>query len=81
MSRNSNHKVCRLSFACFGTHVVCCRYIDYCMNRIRMLRHHNITPIMVFDGAMLPAKKKEEARRYQYAIVACIAMRSNLPTL
>jgi len=33
------------------------------MNRIRLLRHYNITPYLVFDGGPLPAKKGTEVER------------------
>ena len=36
------------------------------MYRIKMLKYHGITPIMVFDGGFLPAKHKEEHRRHGY---------------
>ena len=38
-------------------------YIKYCMNKINLLLHHNIKPIMVFDGGMLPSKLETEHRR------------------
>lgn len=36
------------------------------MYRLKMMKYHNITPIMVFDGGFLPAKHKEEHRRHGY---------------
>jgi exonuclease 1 len=33
------------------------------MERVRMLRHHNIEPYVVFDGGPLPAKKGTEKER------------------
>lgn len=33
------------------------------MHRVRMLRHHRITPYLVFDGGALPAKKGTEVER------------------
>lgn len=39
------------------------RYVDYAMHRVRLLRHHNITPYLVFDGGPLPAKKGTETER------------------
>lgn len=38
-------------------------YVEYCMTRIRMLRHYNITPLLVFDGGPLPIKAGREAER------------------
>ncbi|PSS36962.1 hypothetical protein PHLCEN_2v1178 [Hermanssonia centrifuga] len=39
------------------------KYVDYAMHRVRLLRHHNITPYIVFDGGPLPAKKGTESDR------------------
>ncbi|KAL5641056.1 hypothetical protein ACGC1H_001508 [Rhizoctonia solani] len=39
------------------------RYVDYAMHRVRMLRHHGITPYVVFDGGPLPAKRGTEKDR------------------
>lgn len=33
------------------------------MHRVRLLKHHNITPYIVFDGGPLPAKKGTESSR------------------
>lgn len=41
------------------------RYVDYAMNRVRLLKHHGITPYIVFDGGPLPAKKGTESDRKQ----------------
>ena len=38
-------------------------YVRYCTHRARMLRHHGIEPVMVFDGDALPAKRREEGER------------------
>lgn len=38
-------------------------YVDYCVNRIRMLLHFNVTPVLVFDGADLPMKADTHADR------------------
>lgn len=43
--------------------IVCRPFIRYCMKRINLLRHHDITPIVVFDGARLPMKSKTEEER------------------
>jgi len=37
--------------------------IDFCMERIHMLKQHNIIPIVVFDGAQLPMKGLTEDKR------------------
>eukprot|EP00850_Spirogloea_muscicola_P020297 SM000212S06890 [mRNA] locus=s212:77575:81778:- [translate_table: standard] len=39
------------------------RYVDYCMQRVELLLHSGVTPVMVFDGGLLPAKAEQEARR------------------
>jgi exonuclease-1 len=39
------------------------RYVDYAMHRVRLLKHHNITPYLVFDGGPLPAKRGTESKR------------------
>lgn len=39
------------------------RYVEYSMNRVRLLRHHKIIPYIVFDGGPLPAKKGTESER------------------
>ena len=38
-------------------------YVTYCLFRANLLRHHGITPVMVFDGDRLPAKRREEEER------------------
>ena len=35
------------------------------MHRVRLLRHYNILPYIVFDGGPLPAKKGTEQERKQ----------------
>ncbi|RKP08427.1 PIN domain-like protein [Thamnocephalis sphaerospora] len=32
------------------------KYINYCMHHVGMLRHYGVIPVLVFDGAPLPAK-------------------------
>ncbi|OCH88416.1 PIN domain-like protein [Obba rivulosa] len=39
------------------------KYVDYAMHRVRLLRHYNIEPYIVFDGGPLPAKKGTESER------------------
>ena len=39
------------------------RYIDFCMNRVRMLIHFGITPYLIFDGDNLPSKAGTEKDR------------------
>ncbi|KAI2467367.1 hypothetical protein F4781DRAFT_402601 [Annulohypoxylon bovei var. microspora] len=39
------------------------KYVDFAMNRVKMLQHFGITPYMVFDGGFLPSKALTEASR------------------
>jgi len=41
------------------------KYVDYCMYRVNLLKHHEISPLIIFDGGLLPAKKVTEASRYK----------------
>ncbi|GAB9473418.1 hypothetical protein Gpo141_00010569 [Globisporangium polare] len=38
-------------------------YLNYCLEQIKVLQEHNVTPIFVFDGAHLPAKAELNAAR------------------
>jgi len=39
------------------------KYVDFCMHRVRLLRHHKVEPYVVFDGGPLPAKLGTENER------------------
>ncbi|KAI1305026.1 hypothetical protein F5Y03DRAFT_162278 [Xylaria venustula] len=39
------------------------KYVDFAMNRVRMVKHFGVTPYMVFDGDFLPSKAGTEASR------------------
>ncbi|KAI3325410.1 hypothetical protein HD806DRAFT_490253 [Xylariaceae sp. AK1471] len=39
------------------------KYVDFTMNRVRMVKHFGVTPYMVFDGDFLPSKAATEASR------------------
>lgn len=39
------------------------KYVDFSMHRVRLLRHYNILPYLVFDGGPLPAKQGTENDR------------------
>ncbi|KAJ2454507.1 Rad2 nuclease [Coemansia sp. RSA 2336] len=41
------------------------KYVSFFMTRARMLRHHGIEPLFVFDGGLLPSKRETEAARQQ----------------
>lgn len=39
------------------------KYVDFAMNRVRMVKHFGVTPYMVFDGDFLPSKASTETAR------------------
>ncbi|KAE9407894.1 PIN domain-like protein [Gymnopus androsaceus JB14] len=39
------------------------KYVNYAMEKVRLLRHHGVEPYLVFDGGPLPAKKGTEVER------------------
>ncbi|KAH7394022.1 exonuclease-like protein [Phaeosphaeria sp. MPI-PUGE-AT-0046c] len=39
------------------------KYVEFCMNRVRMLIHFGITPYIIFDGDNLPSKAGTEKDR------------------
>ncbi|XP_074572197.1 exonuclease 1 [Curcuma longa] len=39
------------------------RYLNYFMHHINLLRHHQITPVVVFDGGKIPCKSATEHER------------------
>ncbi|KAI1129758.1 hypothetical protein F5Y10DRAFT_237579 [Nemania abortiva] len=39
------------------------KYVDFAMNRVRMMKHFGVTPYLVFDGDFLPSKAATEASR------------------
>jgi exonuclease 1 len=43
------------------------KYVKFCMSRIRLLLHHEVIPIVVFDGDKLPAKDCTEVARQRCA--------------
>ncbi|GAA5825534.1 hypothetical protein JCM11251_000275 [Rhodosporidiobolus azoricus] len=48
------------------------KYVNYAMHRVRMLKYYGVTPIMVFDGGLLPSKmgtEDERERRRSEALV------------
>ncbi|XAR63945.1 Exodeoxyribonuclease I [Bertholletia excelsa] len=42
------------------------QYLKYFMHRINLLRHYNITPVVVFDGASIPCKAATENERTRH---------------
>lgn len=47
------------------------RYIDFTLDRVRMLRHYGVIPFMVFDGDYLPGKAGTELEREKYLTISC----------
>lgn len=43
----------------------CDAYLTYCLKYVRLLQQYNISCILVFDGAPLPAKQASRERVYQ----------------
>lgn len=41
------------------------RYIRFCMERVQLLQSHGVTPLLVFDGASIPAKRARNVERRQ----------------
>ncbi|GAA5997792.1 uncharacterized protein JCM10292_006818 [Rhodotorula paludigena] len=39
------------------------KYVNYAMHRVRMLKYHGVTPLLVFDGGLLPSKMGTEDSR------------------
>lgn len=44
------------------------RYINYALQRVRMLRHFGVVPVLVFDGGPLPSKAGTELERERYVL-------------
>lgn len=42
------------------------QFLQYFMHRINMLRHHKITPVVVFDGGSIPCKAATEDERHRH---------------
>jgi exonuclease-1 len=42
-----------------------CRYITYVMDRVHMLQHFKVHPVLIFDGGNLPLKRITESERRQ----------------
>lgn len=48
------------------------QYLNYFMHRINLLRHHNIVPVVVFDGGDISCKDATGQERSRYVITLCI---------
>lgn len=51
-----------------------CRYVDYALNRIRLMRHHKVEPFLVFDGGPLPAKRGTEEDRAKSVVKVLVRL-------
>jgi exonuclease-1 len=54
---------CPIYFLDCIPHALPNRYVDFAMNRVRMVKHFGVTPYLVFDGDFLPSKAATEASR------------------
>ena len=45
------------------------RYVHFCMQYVTLLRDAGVRPLLVFDGAALPAKGGTEVDRFAYVAV------------
>ncbi|KAJ0048453.1 hypothetical protein Pint_17003 [Pistacia integerrima] len=52
------------------------QYLNYFMHRINLLRHYNITPVVVFDGGNIPCKAVTEDERHRHVVhILCFVLR------
>ncbi|XP_064402731.1 exonuclease 1-like [Halichondria panicea] len=56
---------CALQLVMGTTKLETLPFIKYCMKKVNLLRQHDITPVMVFDGGRLPTKAHTEHERRQ----------------
>lgn len=42
------------------------QYLSYFMHRINLLRHYEVTPVVVFDGGSIPCKAATEEERQRF---------------
>ena len=43
--------------------LISARHVNYCMQRVNLLRDNGVKPVIVFDGGRLPMKQEEESTR------------------
>ncbi|KAK9828537.1 hypothetical protein WJX72_000649 [[Myrmecia] bisecta] len=41
------------------------RFVTFCMQRVNLMRHNGVIPVIVFDGDRLPMKGEEEGSRHR----------------
>jgi len=39
------------------------RYVTYCLEKVKMMKHWKVKPVLVFDGREIPLKRGENAKR------------------
>lgn len=39
------------------------KFVDYCMQKVNLLRQHGVKPLLIFDGGLLPMKEEQEIKR------------------
>lgn len=49
------------SFKIFTFGIV--RYITYCLEKVKMMKHWGVKPVLVFDGCEIPLKRGENQKR------------------
>lgn len=54
------------------------QYLNYFTHRINLLRHHKITPVVVFDGGNIPCKAATEEERHRHVTALSSALISHL---
>ena len=52
------------------------RYVNYSMHRVRMLKYFGVTPLIVFDGGLLPSKMGTEGDREKCASTSGLCSQS-----
>lgn len=57
------HNQVSISAPLVATAYMKCRFVDFSLNRVRMLIHFGVIPYLVFDGDYLPSKAATEAER------------------
>lgn len=43
-----------------------CRFVNYCVSRVEVMKAAGVIPVIVFDGGRLPMKASEEESRARF---------------
>ena len=43
-----------------------CRFVNYCISRVEVMKAAGVIPVIVFDGGRLPMKANEEESRARF---------------